>query len=275
MAQHDSTLFNNWGNVVSAIRNEIVFENRNKEYGAYQIRRNYNTTLVVALSITIGTFLFAVSVPKILELLGSLKPVEQERVIDLDDLKMDVPPVDETEPPPPPPPPPPPVQTTVQFTPPVVDEEAPEEDPPPIQETETVISTVTQEGTGDENQIVIPDEGTGTVVEPEVEHVFTIVEQMPEFPGGELEMQKFIVKNIIYPQVERENGISGTVHVSFVVDKDGHINDVKVLRGVNGGPNCDKEAVRVIKSMPQWKGGKQNGRGVPVQINVPIRFVLK
>ncbi len=275
MAQHDSSIFNSWTNLVSSIRNEIVFENRNKEYGAYQIRRNYNNTMVIALGITISTFLFAVSIPKVLELLGKLQVAEVERVIPLDEIALDVPPVDPNEPPPPPPPPPPPVQSTVQFTPPVIDEEAVEETPPPIQETETTISTTTQTGTGDNNEIVIPDEGTGTVVEPVKEEIFTIVEQMPEFPGGEGELMKYVQKNIVYPAIEKDAGISGTAYVTFVVDKDGNINDVKILRGVAGGPNCDKEAMRVVKSMPPWKPGKQNGRSVSVQYNLPIKFVLR
>ena len=173
------------------------------------------------------------------------------------------------------PPPPPPVMETVKFVPPVVtDEEVPDEEIPPPQEklTETQVSTETQEGSGD---IIIPD-GTGNeVVGNEPEQVFTIVEQMPAFPGGEEELFKYLGKNINYPAMEKDNGISGTAYVTFVVDKDGKIKDAKIARGVRGGPGCDKEALRVVSGMPDWKAGKQNGRQVSVQFNLPIKFVLK
>ena len=273
MAQQDKLLFNEWTNVVSAVRNDLVFEGRNHEYGAYQIRRNYNRTVMVALLWTIGVFVVGVSIPKILELLGGLKSQDKTVAVDLDQLQLDAPPpVDETEPPPPPPPPPPPVATTVKFVPPVIDEQAPDEDPPPVQETEAVVSTVTNEGNGDEN-VVIPDEGAGVV--ETTEEIFAVVEEMPSFPGGEGELSKFLQKNINYPQMEREEGIAGTVYVTFVVDKEGKINDVKTLKGVKGGPGLEKEALRVINSMPPWKPGKQQGRSVRVQFNLPIRFSLK
>jgi protein TonB len=114
-----------------------------------------------------------------------------------------------------------------------------------------------------------------TVVEPEPEQIFTVVEQMPEFPGGEAALYKYLNSNIKYPQMEADAHIQGTVYLTFVVDKDGNIRDVKPLRGVAGGPNLEKEAMRVVKSMPSWKSGKQNGRPVSVQYNLPVRFVLK
>jgi protein TonB len=107
----------------------------------------------------------------------------------------------------------------------------------------------------------------------EEEQIFTIVEEMPSFPGGEAELFKYLGKNIKYPQMATDAGISGVVYVTFVVDKDGKIRDVKVLRGIGGG--CDEEAVRVVKSMPSWKPGKQRGKAVTVQYNLPIRFTLR
>ena len=162
---------------------------------------------------------------------------------------------------------------TVKFTPPVVTDEEVVDEPPPIQTEETPqISTVTQEGTDD--AIVIPEEASA-VVEPVNEAPLAIVEQMPTFPGGEGEMMKYIQKNITYPQMEKEAGISGTCYITFVVEKDGTITGVDKLRGVSGGPGCDKEAIRVVKSMPPWKAGKQNGRAVRVQFNLPIKFSLR
>ena len=109
--------------------------------------------------------------------------------------------------------------------------------------------------------------------EVEEEQIFTIVEEMPSFPGGEAELFKYLGKNIKYPEMANSAGISGVVYVTFVVDKDGKIKDVKVLRGIGGG--CDEEAVRVVKNMPAWKSGKQRGKSVTVQYNLPIRFTLR
>ena len=109
--------------------------------------------------------------------------------------------------------------------------------------------------------------------EVEEEQIFTIVEEMPSFPGGEAELFKYLGKNIKYPEMANSAGISGVVYVTFVVDKDGKIKDVKVLRGIGGG--CDEEAVRVVKNMPAWKPGKQRGKSVTVQYNLPIRFTLR
>ena len=122
-------------------------------------------------------------------------------------------------------------------------------------------------------------EGTkGTIkvkkTESEISAPLTIVEQMPVFPGGDNEMMKFIQKNIKYPQEEKEEGIQGTVYVTFVVDADGTLLDVKTLRGVSGGSGCDVEALRVVKMMPKWIAGKQNGRAVAVQVNLPIKCTL-
>ena len=99
------------------------------------------------------------------------------------------------------------------------------------------------------------------------------VEVMPEFPGGELEMMAFLGKNIKYPQDARELGIQGKVYVVFVVNTDGSISDIKISRGVFS--SCDREAMRVVQSMPKWKPGKQNGTAVPVYFNLPISYVLK
>ena len=102
----------------------------------------------------------------------------------------------------------------------------------------------------------------------------TIVESMPEYPGGTDEMLRFVSKNIVYPEKEKLDGITGTCYVSFVVDKDGSITDVKVLRGVTGGPGLDAEAVRVVKLFPKWKPGMQSGKEVKVQFNLPVKYSL-
>ena len=102
--------------------------------------------------------------------------------------------------------------------------------------------------------------------------IYTVVETMPEFPGGEEARIKYMSKNIKYPKDAYEKGAQGTVYVSFVVEKDGSIGEAKVLRGV--GKSCDQEALRVVKGMPKWTPGKQSGKPVRVQFNMPVQFKL-
>ena len=103
--------------------------------------------------------------------------------------------------------------------------------------------------------------------------VFEKVEDMPEFPGGEQAMMDFVSKNVQYPKEAMEKGISGRVMVGFIVEKDGSIGDVKVVKGIGGG--CDEEAVRVVKAMPKWKPGKEKGKPVRVSYMMPIFFKLQ
>lgn len=154
----------------------------------------------------------------------------------------------------PPPPPPPPVQQLV-----VVEDDKVIENEAQVQETEVTQETVVEVKAVEE-----------VVDEPEI---FLIVEEMPSFPGGEAQLVRYLGDNIKYPAIARENGITGTVYVTFVIGPDGQVKDIKVLRGIGGG--CDEEAVRVVKSMPKWKAGKQRGKPVSVQYNLPIRFTLK
>lgn len=103
--------------------------------------------------------------------------------------------------------------------------------------------------------------------------VFTVVETMPEFPGGQEAMLKFLVDNISYPEEAKLKKIQGRVFVSFIVEKDGKVGNVKILRGIGGG--CDEEALRVVGLMPNWKPGEQRGQVVRVAFNLPIRFALQ
>jgi len=109
--------------------------------------------------------------------------------------------------------------------------------------------------------------------EEEEAQVFFIVEEMPEFPGGEEARTRFLLENIKYPQMARESGIQGVVYVTFVVEPDGSISNVRVIRGIGGG--CDEEAIRVVKMMPKWIPGNQRGKPVRVQFNMPIKFTLQ
>jgi periplasmic protein TonB len=102
--------------------------------------------------------------------------------------------------------------------------------------------------------------------------VFTLVEEMPQYPGGDNARIKFLQDNIIYPKFAKEAGIQGTTYVTFVVNEDGSVSDVKIARGIGGG--CDEEAVRVTRLMPKWEPGRQSGKPVRVQFNMPVKFTL-
>ena len=126
----------------------------------------------------------------------------------------------------------------------------------------------------DQNEVIeeyVPVE----VEEEEVQEqeIFQIVEEMPAYPGGDQKLMEYVAKNIKYPQIARETGIQGRVFVSFVVEPDGSVSNVKVLRGIGGG--CDEEAMRVVKSMPKWKPGKQRGKAVRVSYMLPVNFKLQ
>ncbi|MCD4789197.1 MAG: energy transducer TonB [Bacteroidales bacterium] len=157
----------------------------------------------------------------------------------------------------PPPPPKPPQQTTIIE---IVEDDIEIED-----EIEIDVEA-DQETEVQEYVPVEEDEEEGEA------QIFTVVEAMPTFPGGDVARIKYLNENIKYPQMARESGIQGRVFVTFVVEKDGRVTDVKIMRGIGGG--CDEEAIRVIKNMPKWVPGKQRGKPVRVQFNMPILFKL-
>jgi protein TonB len=181
------------------------------------------------------------------------------------------PPIDKNTPPPPPPDLPPPPPKTIKFTPPVIkpDELVKEEDvPPPIEEMQQAeISTV------DVDADATYDFSAETqVVEEKAPEIFMYVEQMPEFPGGQAELLKYLQKNLRYPAAARENGIEGKVVLQFVVDEGGKISEIQTVRDIGGG--CAEESIRVVRSMPPWKPGKQNGNAVKVYFKLPVTFKL-
>lgn len=167
--------------------------------------------------------------------------------------------------------------------------EQPEQLPPPPQEAPSIAETLTivDDDTEVEETEIASTEETGEAVEikyvaptveeeeePEEQTIFEVVEQMPEYPnGGMAGLMQFLSKNIKYPTIAQENGTQGRVTVQFVVNKDGSIVDAKVLRGVD--PYLDKEALRVINSMPKWKPGMQRGKPVRVKYTVPVMFRLQ
>jgi protein TonB len=110
------------------------------------------------------------------------------------------------------------------------------------------------------------------VVADSLSPVFTIVEDMPSFDGGESKRNEYLAKNIVYPDYATQKGIQGTTYISFIISTDGSVTNVKVLRGIGGG--CDEEAMRVVREMPKWIPGWQNGKPVRVLFNMPIYFKL-
>lgn len=259
-----------WSNAVNPERIKLSFEHRNKEYGAYVLRSKYQKRIVTALLVSVTGLSLAVVLPMAISYLAEKVAQKEAKVTEAITLA-EPPPIDKSTPPPPPVIPPPPVQQTIKFTPPKVvkDEEA--QEPPPTQEEvkDQTVSTVTQEGEKD-----LPDLPPDPVVaDPDEGKVFTVVEEMPAFPGGEEKLLQFMGNNIKYPSIAKENGITGRVYVTFVVGKDGKVRDAKIARGIGGG--CDEEALRVVRSMPDWKPGRQNGRDVQVQFTLPVNFNLK
>lgn len=160
-------------------------------------------------------------------------------------------------------PPPPPPQQTVADVIEVIDDKIKVDDEIRIDEADE----------NDAVEIVEIEEVAQEEEKEEEPQVFFIVEDMPEFPGGELALRKYIAENVRYPEMAKENDIQGTVYVRFVVDTDGSVKNVEVIRGVD--PLLDKEAVRVVQGLPKWKPGKQRGKAVKVSHSVPIKFALQ
>ena len=269
----------------NATLDDIVFANRNKAYGAYALRKEYPRIVTRALIIGAALMGLALVGPTLINVLTPEK--KEEAMVEIDLMKIPPPPIDPNEPPPPPPPPVElPKVNTVKFLPPEVkpDEEVPEETPPPAVEElkEAVAAEKTQEGDPNAEEVsAAPEASAGptkaeVVVEapaPKDDEIFTVVEQQPEFQGGTAAMYAWLGKNIKYPAAAQRANISGKVFVSFTVNTDGSITDAQVLKGLGFG--TDEEAIRVVKSMPRWKPGKQSGRSVRVKYNLPISFQLE
>tara|TARA_B100001564_G_scaffold50337_1_gene37274 strand:- start:2753 stop:3406 length:654 start_codon:yes stop_codon:yes gene_type:complete len=168
--------------------------------------------------------------------------------LNLDDLEEEIIPITKQEKKPPPPPPPPPEIIEI------VEDEVEIEEELEIEDTES-----------DEDEII-------EIEEEDDDEFFMVVENMPEFPGGDLGLMKYIQKNVKYPPIAKEYNITGKVYVQFIVDKSGTVTNVKVVRGVD--KNLDAEAVRVVKSLPKYKPGKQRGKPVRVMFTIPINFTL-
>ena len=266
---------------------DLVFEGRNQAYGAYKLRkgtskRNIWSLIIVAVA---AVLLFlglqlqkmaeanrtventqAVELAKLQEKKKEAKVEKKQEVIKQEPEKV----VEQ-------------VKSSVKFTAPVIkkDEEVKEEDEIKLEEVEKsnkAVGSFNVEGNDEVGGAVLKAKEDIAAPEPpkhvvEETKIFTVVEQMPLFPGGDAALMGYLRDNIHYPTVAAENGVQGRVVVGFVVERDGSITDVNVLRSVD--PSLDREAMRVVKSMPKWTPGKQNGSAVRVKYQVPVTFRLQ
>ena len=273
---------NNTPETVALTYDDIIFQSRHRAYGAFALRQQYKPTLNRALWLGVGLFLLALSAPIVYnrfwaQTLSSSSQAMTEVVLQ----HVEEPPAE--VPIPVPPAEPAPSVSTVRNLPPVVMPEADVvEDVLPAttdQLKEATSGTETAEGTGDIAIIAPPEASVPTVrekaieVAPKTDEPFVIVEQQPAFPGGMDALRNFLSKNLNYPRQAASAGVSGRVYVSFVVNTDGTLTDVQVLKGIGFG--CDEEAKRVVSNMPRWQPGKQSGRAVRVKFNLPISFSLE
>ena len=249
---------------------DIVFEGRNKIYGAYELRKSNTKTTVRALIIGSIIFSLAVAAPLIVSLIPKSEDAVLANEIKLTKIKLP-PKKEEVKPNTPPPPPPPPKVDQVKFVKPVVAKtEEITEDPPKIVELkDKKIGNETIKG--DPDAVLTVDEPTGTgtaaVVEENTNEIYNVagIEVKPDFPGGMEKFYKFVGNNYKTPE---EEGLKGKVYVTFVVEKDGSLTDIKVLRDIGYGTGA--EAIRVLKKCPRWTPGEQNGKKVRVLYSLPI-----
>lgn len=265
---------------------DLVFEGRNKAYGAYRLRksttkRNILAMVAVVLLLIVAFIILTVknfvdeqrakvAMTQVAELTNYKQP---EKKAEVKQKRVEVEPERVQER----------VKSSIKFTAPVIkkdeevkpDEELKTQDE--LMSTKTAIGTFDVKGNDDANGEILKAKEVIAEPEPpkheEENKVFDIVEQQPLFPGGPAALMKYLSEHTKYPVVAQENGVQGRVTVQFVVEKDGSISDVHVLRGVD--PSLDKEAVRVVKSMPRWTPGKQNGSAVRVKYQVPVTFRLQ
>lgn len=278
-------MFNSSINVYKTEWLDLVFANRNKTYGAYELRSKSSKIMTRALLLSVSLFLLLAFAPLVYSKIFPtvVEVIVPPKVIDLSDVihEMKKPePEKKVEPAKSEP-----VKVkTVKMTSNIVVVDKTEiKDPPTIKEIQNaVVSTVTQDGEIKPNltRVTSSLNGNGSGLEKEVagtgedKEIYTGggVDEYPEFAGGTKAFTKYMERNLRYPSQAQEDGIQGKVFLSFVVEKDGSITDVKVLRGIGFG--CDEEAMKVIKKSPMWKPGKNKGIPVRVRYNMPINFNL-
>ena len=270
---------------------EMVFAGKNKEYGAYQLRkgtsgRNIKALLILVIAAAlVGGFLAwkVIEQKKAEEQQAYMEAMElaklqqqakkeekkKEPVKPKVEMKKEIPVARETQ----------------KFTAPVIKKDELVKEENQVKQMDKLddkvaVGTENKEGVKDRtveavrNDIAVAAPPPPPAPKPEVSNkVFDVVEEMPSFPGGQGALMSFLNSNIKYPVVAQENGVQGRVIVGFVVERDGSITDVKIMRSVD--PSLDREAQRVVKAMPKWKPGKQNGSAVRVKYTVPVVFRLQ
>ena len=250
---------------------EIVFEFRNKEYGAYVLRKKYNKYMTISLLIGIFIICTALITPYLSAKAAFERgEAREERTVEIIMENLDLPNEDFAPPPPPPPPPEEAVQQQRYVPPVVVDSVKPEEEVAFM--TFDEIAEVVQDRDVNEVIEVVTNVQQVAEVEEVVQEAFIIVEEMPMFPGGDIELLKYIQENVVYPENAMLNKVQGRVFLNFVVTATGSIGEVRILRSVD--PELDAEAVRVIQSLPNFTPGRQGGIAVPVWYSVPMVFNL-
>ena len=264
--------------ILSADILDIIFDDRNKAYGAYDLRKTYNKRIRTSLLVMGGVVALFVGWYFFNNWQG--KNVVQKQVVQdvqLEDIKEEK----KNEPPPPPPPPKePPKVEMAKFTPPkiVKDEEVKaEEKPPEVEKLEdTKIGTANQEGIKDDNITAPPADNKGVVEAPkdntDYDKTFTKVEIESDYPGGAAAWQRYLQKNLQYPEEAQNNEIQGQVVVKFIVDKEGKVSEVEAISGPN---ELREEAMRVIRKSGNWTPAVQNGRKVKSYKSQPINFRLE
>ncbi|MDU1903869.1 MAG: TonB family protein [Dysgonomonas sp.] len=262
---------------------DMIFEGKNKEYGAYALRMSSSKRHISAFLASIVFVGIVASVPSFLK---AVKPANQNlggvtSVTEFTNLqKPEIPEENvvrnEIAPPPPP------VKATIQFTPPVITEDNKVADDKEMKAADEMLKNKNlqisivdyADGSTDKNAID-PREliENRKIVEEKPEPPITFAQQMPQYPGGDSELIRYIGSNLRYPTIAAENNIEGRVVIRFVVGKDGSVSDINVIQTLD--PSCDKEAMRVVKSMGRWIPGMQNGRPVAVYYTLPILFRLQ
>lgn len=265
---------------------DLVFEGRNQAYGAYKLRKGTakrNIWALIIVGLAAALLYLGLQLQKMAE---ANKKVENTQAVELAKLntekkeakvekkeiiKQEPEKVVEQ------------VKSSVKFTAPIIkkDSEVKEEDEiklDEVQKSDKAVGAFTVEGNDEVGGAVLKAKEDIAAPEPpkhvvEETKIFTVVEQMPMYPGGDAALMGYLRDNIKYPTVAAENGVQGRVVVGFVVERDGSITDVNILRGVD--PSLDREAMRVVKSMPRWNPGKQNGSAVRVKYQVPVSFRLQ
>ena len=265
---------------------DLVFEGRNQSYGAYKLRKGTakrNVWALIIVGLAAALLYLGLQLQKMAE---ANKKVENTQAVELAKLntekkeakvekkeiiKQEPEKVVER------------VKSSVKFTAPIIkkDSEVKEEDEiklDEVQKSDKAIGALNVLGNDEVGGAVLKAKEDIAAPEPpkhvvEETKIFTVVEQMPMYPGGDAALMGYLRDNIHYPTVAAENGVQGRVVVGFVVERDGSITDVKILRGVD--PSLDREAMRVVKNMPKWTPGKQNGSAVRVKYQVPVSFRLQ